>query len=258
MTALLEVSGVTMRFGGLTALSSVDFSIQPGRIFGLIGPNGSGKTSMFNVITGFYRPQEGAVALEGERIVGSSPHAIARRGISRTFQTAALQPERTVLENVLLGAYCGRKDLWRDFLSSARTREDEARAEQALARVGMLELKDQVTKNVPIGLRHTAELARALMSKPKLLMLDEAWAGLNTAEGLGLVKTVRRIRDEGVTVLLVEHNMKIVMQICDEMVVLDAGRKIAQGAPQAIRSDPRVIESYLGTSGEKRRAGEKA
>jgi branched-chain amino acid transport system ATP-binding protein len=153
-----------------------------------------------------------------------------------------------VLENVMLGLYCGRTDLWRDFVSNGRWADDRRRAEDALEFVGLIDLRNQLTKNVPIGLRHTAELARALVSKPKLLMLDEAWAGLNTAESVALMGTVRRIRDQGVTVLLVEHNMKIVMQICDEIVVLDAGRKIAQGTPQAVRADKRVIESYLGTS----------
>jgi branched-chain amino acid transport system ATP-binding protein len=249
----LEVRDVHLRFGGLTALAAVDFEVPEHAIFGLIGPNGSGKTSMFNVITGFYRAQQGSVRFSGRELVGKRPHEVATSGISRTFQTAALQAERTVLENVLLGQYCGRADLWRDFFSDLRLRSDLRRAEETLCLLGLGEFADQKTKNVPIGLRHTAELARALVRKPRLLLLDEAWAGLNTAESLALIKVVRRVRDTGVTVLLVEHNMKVVMDICDRLVVLDAGRKVAEGVPQEVRSNPRVIESYLGSRAKAKR-----
>jgi branched-chain amino acid transport system ATP-binding protein len=246
MENILDVSGVELRFGGVSAVKDVSFSVPRGSIFGLIGPNGSGKTSVFNVITGFYKPQAGNVRLSGEVISRKQPYQIAQRGIARTFQTAALQPERTVLENVLLGLYCGRKNLWRDIFSRTRSRTDLERAESILYALGLLDLKDQPTKNVPIGLRHTAELARALVSEPNLLLLDEAWAGLNNAEALHLVEVVRRIRSTGITILLVEHNMKIVMQICEHLVVLDAGRKIAAGSPQEVRRDPEVIKCYLG------------
>jgi branched-chain amino acid transport system ATP-binding protein len=248
METILEAADVELRFGGITAVKNVSFSVPKGSIFGLIGPNGSGKTSLFNVITGFYRAQSGTVRLCGETISRMQPHQIAQRGIARTFQTAALQPERTVIENVLLGLYCGRKDLWRDLFTGSRAREDLSRAEAVLDMLGLLDLRDQPTKNVPIGLRHTAELARALVSDPKLLLLDEAWAGLNTAEALHLMQVVQRIRNSGVTILLVEHNMKIVMQVCERLVVLDAGRKIAEGSPQEVRTDPDVVRCYLGGS----------
>jgi len=246
MDAILDVTGIELHFGGITAINEVSFSVPQRSIFGLIGPNGSGKTSLFNVITGFYRAQSGTVALSGAPISGMQPHQIARRGVARTFQMAALQPERTVIENVLLGLYCGRKDLWRDLFGGSRRRADVERAREVLGLVGLLNLADQPTKNVPIGLRHTAELARALVSRPKLLLLDEAWAGLNTAEALHLVELVRRVRDTGVTILLVEHNMKVVMQVCERLVVLDAGAKIAEGSPQEVRTNPDVIRCYLG------------
>lgn len=190
--------------------------------------------------------QAGTVALSGVPISGMQPHQIAQRGVARTFQMAALQPDRTVLENVLLGLYCGRKDLWRDVFGTRRRRADVERAREVLDLVGLLELADQPTKNLPIGLRHTAELARALVSAPKLLLLDEAWAGLNTGEALHFVELVRRVRDTGVTILLVEHNMKVVMQVCERLVVLDAGAKIAEGSPQEVRTNPDVIRCYLG------------
>ena len=246
MGAILDVTGIELRFGGLTAVNDVSFSVPQGSIFGLIGPNGSGKTSLFNVITGFYRAQSGTVALSGAVISGMQPHQIAQRGVARTFQMAALQPERTVMENVLLGLYCGRKDLWRDVFGGGRRRADVERARDVLDSIGLLGLADQPTKNVPIGLRHTAELARALVSGPRLLLLDEAWAGLNTTEALHLVELVRRVRDTGVTIILVEHNMKVVMQVCERLVVLDAGAKIAEGSPQDVRTNPAVIRCYLG------------
>ena len=256
MSAILSVRGIVLRFGGVTAVDGVSFDVPDRSIFGLIGPNGSGKTSLFNVISGFYRPGAGEVTFEGRRLTGLRPHSIARSGLARTFQTAALQLERSVLDNVLLGCYCGRADLWRDLISQRRTRSDVRRVDEALDMLGLSAIRDEPTRNLPIGIRHTVELARALMSSPRMLLLDEAWAGLNSAEAIDLVATVRRIRDTGITVLLVEHNMKVVMSLCERIVVLDAGREIAQGTPAEVRSDPRVVQSYLGTDDEEGDAGD--
>ncbi len=249
MSALLQVRDVQVHFGGVRAVDGVSFDVEAGSISGLIGPNGSGKTSTFNLITGFYSSKTGSIVLAGEAITGRAPHEIARRGIVRTFQNVALQPDRTLLENVMLGMYCNRPALWRDLFDNRRMRQDERRAAEILEFCGLSELRGALSRNVPIGLRHTAELARALAASPKLLLLDEPWAGLNSAESAALVRTVRRIRDSGITVFVVEHNMKVIMEICDRITVLDAGRKIAEGTPAEVRANSAVIGSYLGTAG---------
>ena len=242
---MLEVSGLSISFGGLCAVDQVDLAVSPGTIHGLIGPNGSGKTTLLNLISGFYPPSAGWVRFLGNDITGESPHAIARRGIVRTFQTAALQEERTVLENVLLGVHCHLRLLAVDVLLPRRWEEDRGRAESSLAFVGLESLRHELVKNLPVGLRHLVEIARALTTRPRLLLLDEPSTGLNPAETGELMQMIQRVR-ETVAVLLVEHNMKVIMNICDAITVLDSGRKIAEGSPTEVRRNPAVIESYLG------------
>jgi ABC-type branched-subunit amino acid transport system ATPase component len=242
---MLEVTNLSISFGGLRAVDQVDMTVSAGTIHGLIGPNGSGKTTMLNLISGFYIPGSGRVRLAGEDITGKSPHAIARKGVVRTFQTAALQEERTVLENVLLGVHCALRLSLSDVLSAARGRADRVRAVDSLATVGLEALQDELVKNLPIGLRHLVEIARALAARPRLLLLDEPSTGLNPAETSELMRMIQRIR-ESITVLLVEHNMKVIMNICDMITVLDAGRKITDGPPAVVRRNAAVIESYLG------------
>jgi len=245
---LLEVESITVRFGGLAAVSDVSFGVAAGTVQGLIGPNGSGKTSSFNAITGFYALAGGRVRFEGADISGHTPHRIARAGIVRTFQTSVLQQERTVLENVMLGTYCNTGSPLRRFFSDAAGRRDRAAAEAALEAADIAHLGGELIKNVPIGLRHATELARALAARPRLLLLDEPSAGLNTPEAAALVRTIRRLCEQGTTVLIVEHNMKVIMQICDRITVLDAGRTIAEGTPAEVRRNPAVIACYLGTA----------
>lgn len=243
---MIELEDVTVRFGGLTAVDRVSFKVSSGVIHGLIGPNGSGKTSTFNAVTGFYPITSGRVRIDGVDTTGWPIHRIAQLGVVRTFQTSVLQAERTVLENVLVGAY-GRGDslLRRLAFRDAEARDIEA-VDEALEWLGLGDYRNVAAKNLPIGMRSKTEIARALVSKPRVMLFDEPSAGLNNAEAVELVNLIRRIRDTGVTVLIVEHDMKVIMSMCERITVLASGARIAEGTPAEIRANPEVIKSYLG------------
>jgi branched-chain amino acid transport system ATP-binding protein len=248
---LLSVQTVSKRFGGLDALKEVTFGVYRDQIKALIGPNGAGKTTLFNIVSGSYRPTEGRVLFAGVDVAGKAPHRICRMGVGRTFQHSLVFDDMTVLENVAVGRYSRtRAGLISAALTLPRHRREEAEtfkaAHEALRRVGLDQVAGEPAENLPMGERHLLEIARALASGPQLLLLDEPAAGLNDDETLRLADTVRKIRDEGVTVLLVEHDMNFVMEISDEVVVLDYGRKIAEGPPLMIQNNEEVIKAYLG------------
>jgi branched-chain amino acid transport system ATP-binding protein len=249
--ALLEVDDVTIRFGGLTALESVSFDIREGEILGLIGPNGAGKTTCFNVMTGVYQATSGRVLFDGAPLAKLKRHKITRLGIARTFQNIRLFKSMTVLENVMVGADAHSKvGFWDALLRTPRHRRSEAeattRAKELLKLVGIRARHDELAANLSYGDQRRLEIARAMATGPKLLCLDEPAAGFNPAEKLKLMDLIRRVRDEGYTVLLIEHDMRLVMGVTDRIVVLEFGRKIAEGAPAEIRDNPAVIAAYLG------------
>ena len=253
--SLLRLSSVTKNFGGLSAVCDLSFDLEPGVIMGLIGPNGAGKTTVFNLITGIYRPETGDIFFNGRSLLKLPGHRRVAMGIARTFQTIRLFRNLSVLENVLAGCHCRMKAgvLGSMFRLPARQREEREALRSALnvlELVGLGDRSEQLAKNLSYGNQRLLEIARALATGPRLLILDEPAGGMNEQETTRLVSLISGIRDGGISVLLIEHDMTLVMRACERILVMEYGRRIAEGTPEEIRRDPRVVEAYLGAEDE--------
>lgn len=254
--SLLKMTDVTKVFGGLIAVNDLSFTVDQGAIVGLIGPNGAGKTTVFNCITGNYRPEEGTIFFNGEYITGLKPHAIVKLGIARTFQSIRLFPHLPVIENVLAGRHCRMRTRFFGcmFHTPGQQAEEQAalsRCMEELAFVGLEEHFAAMATSLAYGQQRLLEIARALASDPLLLILDEPAGGMNDQETAALISLILEIRKRGITVLLIEHDMRLVMQICEKLIVLEHGTLIAEGTPQEMKKNPAVIEAYLGVDDEK-------
>ncbi len=254
---ILEVTGLTMDFGGIRALNNLDLDVKKGEIVALIGPNGAGKTTFFNCITGIYQPTKGKVFLHrsdsGQKVnlLGLKPNKVTERGLARTFQNIRLFSQMTVLENVMIGRHCRTKSfiigaLLRDRATMREEREIVSKSSEILKKVGLSQFVNEFAKNLPYGAQRRLEIARALATEPILLLLDEPAAGMNPQETIELVNLIQEIASDGQSILLIEHDMKLVMSLSDRIFVMDYGKKIAQGTPHEIRNNPAVIKAYLG------------